>query len=116
MAWATVAGWVATVGVFVAWVWFRAPVRCMSAYRPVRVAAWCLLLPVVWWCARAAVRLGWLVLRWLFAPVVAVLWSRVSGRSDVRRAVKAIRKGRKRGRRNGKRIARTIYGASAARA
>ena len=109
-AWGTVAGWVVTVAVFVGWVWFKAPARSLWAMKPFRVIAWSCLAPVVWWVARVSVRCVWLVVRWVFAPLVAVLWCRISARSSVRGAVKAIRKGRKRGRKSGKRVARMIYG------
>ncbi|AEM88837.1 hypothetical protein [Streptomyces violaceusniger] len=112
-AWSTVAGWVVTVAVFVGWVWLKAPARALWAVKGVRVVAWLFLAPVAWWLFRTAVRCGWVVLRWLIVPVVAVLWTRVSARPDVRDAVKAMRKGRKRGRKSGKRIARQIYGVSA---
>jgi len=114
-AWATVAGWVVTVAYFVAWVWVKAPARTLWAFKPVRVIMWLFLAPVAWWIFRTAVRVVWLVLRWLVGPLLAVVWSRVSARGSVRGAVKAMRKGRKRGRKSGKRIACGIYGQSAVR-
>ncbi|MFC0602330.1 hypothetical protein [Streptomyces palmae] len=113
-AWGTVARTLATAAGFAAHVWVVAPARRAWAITWVRIAAWCLLLPLVW----RLVAVGVTVLtRWALGPLVALAALRFRAATRVpdsharqaRWVLLVMRQGYRRGRRSGARVAALVY-------